>query len=142
MDDFEKRLKQDAARIEVAISPQLEERLDASLHSAGREAPGQTRRSSTSGLWWASSLTGLAATVLVIVLVNWNRTDMDIEAPVLTAGDTVPDYREYMDQLQERLPLNTQTADFGQGLEEELTRLQADIEKARENVSRELDFTF
>ena len=49
---------------------------------------------------------------------------------------------EYMGQLQDRLPLRAETAEFAYGLEEELARLQADIEKARKNVSQDIDFTF
>jgi len=142
MDEFEKRLKQDAACIDASISPELEERLKASVHSIGRELPGRQPRSTTGGLWWASSLTGLAAAALILVLFNWNRAETSVEVPASIAGNTVPDYREYMDQLQDRLPLNTETADFAQGLEEELIRLQSDLEKAREKVSRDMDFTF
>jgi len=142
MDEFEKRLKQDAACIDASISPELEERLKASVHSTGRAARETRPRSTTGGLWWASSLTGLAAAALILVLFNWNRAETDLDVPASMAGNTVPDYREYMDQLQDRLPLNTETAEFVQGLEEELIRLQSDLEKARENVSRDMDFTF
>jgi hypothetical protein len=34
------------------------------------------------------------------------------------------------------------TADFASPLEEEMIRLQADIEKARESVKKDIDFTF
>ncbi len=142
MDEFEKVLKQDAASIRAEISPQLRERIEASLHSAGRDAPLQKQRLTTSHLWWASSLTGLAAAVIVIALVNWNRSPIEPDLPMLTDRDTAPDHREYMQQLQERLPLQAESGQFTHGLEEELVRLQADLEKARESFSKDIDFTF
>ena len=140
MDEFEKRLKRDATAIDASVSPQLEERLAASLHSAGREVPVAEQRSPAfSRLWLASSLTGLAAAAAIMMFVY--RTEPEIvEMPVV--AETVPDYREYMEQLQENLPLRTETVEFADGLEEELTRLKADMLKARETVSRDLDFTF
>lgn len=142
MDEFEKRLKQDAASIRAEVSPQLEERISASLHSAGRDVPLQKPRATTGNLWWASSLTGLAAAVIVILLVNWNRDAVEPQVPLTTTAGAVPDHREYLRQLQQRLPLQTETVEFTQALDEELVRLQADLEKARESVSRDIDFTF
>jgi hypothetical protein len=93
-------------------------------------------------LWWASSLTGLAAAAAVIALLNWNRPDPEPVLPEQTAFQVVPDAREYLQQIQGRLPLRAETADFKHGLEDELVKLQADFEKARENVNRDIDFTF
>ena len=140
MDEFEKRLKRDAEAIEVSITPQLEERIASSLHAAGREVPVATRRAPAfSRLWLASSLTGLAAAAAVMVVMY--RAEPEVVEPPAVA-ETVPDYRDYMEQLQQNLPLRTETVEFADGLEEELTRLKADMLKARDTVSRDLDFTF
>ena len=142
MDEFEKRLKRDAADIDAAISPQLASRIEASLQSVDRIEPIRKKRSATSNLWWASSLTGLAAATAVIALLNWNRSGPEPVLPEQTAFQTVPDAREYLQQIQGRLPLRAETAEFTNGLEDELTRLQADFEKARESVNRDIEFTF
>jgi hypothetical protein len=140
MDKFEKRLKRDADAIEAEVSPELRARIDASLHGIEPLRPASARPpSSPASLWWASSLTGLAAAVLIIVLVNWNRTG---PAPALEGGVaelTVPADPE---QLPMAPLLDIRTADFASPLEEELIKLQSDIEKARESVKKDLDFTF
>ena len=142
MDEFEKRLKNDALDISVEISPQLTSRIEASLLAAERIEPVRQNRSDTSTLWWASSLTGLATAAAVIVLLNWNRPDPEPVLPEQTAFQVVPDAHEYLRQIQGRLPLRTETAVFTHGLEDELQKLQADLEKARENVNRDMNFTF
>jgi hypothetical protein len=142
MDEFKKRLKQDADGIHAEVSQKLEDRIRASLRATRRHAPQSKRRSATSKLWWASSLTGLAAALIAIVVVNLQPVAVEPAAPVAANLQTVPDYQGYMEQLQERLPLRTDSVEFTRGLEEELVRLQADLEKARENVSRDIDFTF
>lgn len=142
MDEFEKRLKRDAQGIDADISPQLASRIEASLRSVERIESLREKGSATSNLWWASSLTGLAAAAAVIALLNWNRPDPEPVLPEQTAFQVVPDAREYLQQIQGRLPLRAETADFKHGLEDELVKLQADFEKARENVNRDIDFTF
>ena len=142
MDEFEKRLKRDAEGIEADLSPQLASRIEASLRSVERIESLREKGSATSNLWWASSLTGLAAAAAVIALLNWNRPDPEPVLPEQTAFAVVPDAREYLQQIQGRLPLRAETADFKHGLEDELVKLQADFEKARENVNRDIDFTF
>ena len=86
MDEFDKRLKRDADAIDVKVSPELRARIDASLQ--GIEPVRQVRREPTPvNMWWASSLTGLAAAVLVIVLINWNQPGADV-TPDETLADT------------------------------------------------------
>jgi hypothetical protein len=88
-------------------------------------------------LWFASSLTGLAAAIGVIVVLNWNRGE--VELPPATVADTpsVTDQEEFRG-----FPLNAQTADLTEPLQEELLNLQADLEKARESVEKDLRSTF
>ena len=142
MDDFEKRLKRDAEAIHAEVSPELKARIDASLH--GIEPIQQARREPPSvNLWWASSLTGLAAAVVVIVLINWNQPGPDV-APVETVAElpTEGDFPTEPDSLADPGLLQFRTADFASPLEQELLKLQSDIEKARESVQDDLDFTF
>ncbi|MDH5345274.1 MAG: hypothetical protein OEW59_05870 [Gammaproteobacteria bacterium] len=137
MDEFGKRLKRDAAAIRAKVPPELRARIDASLvgvtpvHSAGR-------RPEAAKLWWASSLTGVAAAALVIAFVNW-RSHGPETAPVDVAqGVTVPEHAG----LAVPPALEFRTADFVSPLENELDRLRSDIEKARESLRKDLDFTF
>ena len=143
MDKFEKQLKRDADAIEAEVSSELRARIDASLH--GVEPVRQARKAPPAlNLWWASSLTGLAAAVLVIVLVNWNQPDPGV-APVETTADARPEAE--LPTVPEGpgdapMMLDIRTAEFTSPLEQELEKLQSDIEKARESVKKDLDFTF
>ncbi len=140
MDEFEKRLKQDANALEAEVSPQLRARIDASLR--GTERPGAVgpEKRSASRLWLASSLTGLAATIAVIALVNMNRPDPAPVATPVAELPTVP--ASPLDFPLFPPDLDIQSAEFASPLEEELLKLQADIEKARNSVREDIDFTF
>ena len=135
MGEFEKRLKRDADDIEATVSPALRARIDASLHGVQPIRPAKAQ-SAPARLWWASSLTGLAAAVMIIAVVNWNRPAS--EAPPTVADNPQPAVTE--PPLPVRLDIRT--AEFASPLEEELERLQSDIEKARRSVRDDLDFTF
>jgi hypothetical protein len=137
MDEFEKRLKEDAGAIRATVSPELKSRIDASLRGVEPIRPVAESRSSSAGLWWASSLTGLAAAVLVIVLVNMNAPDPAPVEPVVET--TVPDVIETPILAP---MLDVRTAEFTSPLEEELLKLQSDLEKARESVREDLEFSF
>jgi len=140
MDEFEKRLKRDADAIQAEVTPELRARIDASLRGTGQVRPANRQAEpAPANLWWASSLTGLAAAVMVIVLINWDRTE-SVPVPAETIADvTVP---ADPDPLMAPPVLDIRTADFTSPLEDELVRLQSDIEKARESVKKDLDFTF
>jgi len=133
MDKLERRLKEDAALIKAELAPELQERIRASLESTqpAKQAPRATKTPGTS-LWWASSLTGLAAAALLIVVINWNG---DVE-PVVEVSDAVPPGITW--SIQSGFPLNAETAEWTAPLEEELKNLQSDLEKARESVERDL----
>lgn len=146
MDEFEKRLKDDAAAIQVSASPELERRIEASLRDTRQVTPvAPEPRQPVSRLWWASSLTGLATVAAVILLVNWDRAiaparvdpaRVDNES---VATRTVP---AYVEQMPLRIPLDARTAEFEAPLEEELQRLKADLEKARQTLARDIEFAF
>lgn len=140
MDEFEKRLKRDADAIQAEASPELRARIDASLRSTSQVRPaGRKTEPAPANMWWASSLTGLAAAIMVIVLINWNRTDSVPVPAENIANTTVP---ADPDPLMAPPMLDIRTADFTSPLEDELVKLQSDIEKARQSVKKDLDFTF
>ncbi len=137
MDKLERQLQQDAGLIKADISPELQKRIHASLESTRQvEQIPQTAKTPGISLWWASSLTGLAVAALVIVLINWNlTTDPQEVQPVASTPGTVL-------SIQSGFPLSVETADWATPLEEELKNLQSDLEKARENVERDLRLSF
>ena len=137
MDEFENRLKRDAENIRAGISPELRARIDASLRATEQIRPVPEYRTSGMNLWWASSLTGLAAAVIVIVLINWNRATTEL-VPVEAVASVPHNINENQGLYRPQL----KTAGFTKPLEEELIRLQADIERARKNVREDIDFTF
>ena len=137
MDKLEKQLREDASLIKADLSPELRERIRASLESTRPidQAPRETKLPGTT-LWWASSFTGLAAAALVIVFVNWNSIIEPIEdQPVSATPGTVI-------SIPAGFPLNVETAEWATPLEEELKNLQSDLEKAREEVERDLRLSF
>ena len=137
MDKLERQLREDAGRIKADLSPALQERIRASLE-ATRPVDNTPRKTQTPGttLWWASSLTGLTAAALVILFVNWNSAIDPIEdQPVSATPRTIL-------SIPGNFPLNVETAVWATPLEEELKNLQSDLEKARENVERDLRISF
>ncbi len=139
MDEFENRLKRDAEDIRAEASPELRSRIAASLRATDQIRPVPESRASGMNLWWASSLTGLAAAIIVIVLINWNRPTTGMAPGEPVAGETEPGY---VNEIQSLYRPQIKTADFTKPLEEELVRLQADIERARESVKEDINFTF
>ena len=71
MDKLAKLLKDDADLIDVEISDELDRRITASLHGVSPEIPEAVTASRRPAIfWWASSLTGIAAALAVIAIVN------------------------------------------------------------------------
>ena len=135
MDDLDRRLKEDADRIRADVPSDLRSRINASMRTVPLIRPRRTQISLP--LWLAGSLTGAAAAVLAIAVVNW-RESADT-APEPAVAYSVP---QYIDELERELPLRAKTADLTEPLEDELENLRSDLEKARENVERDLRFTF
>jgi len=140
MDKLERELKRDAERIRVEVTPELRARIDASLH-VERIKRRDTRPGRPGGnFWWFSGLTGVAATLIVVILI-----DRGHEATQPVTGEppatvvVVPDSDRLDIQLQ---PLDVRNADFTEPLEDELAKLKSDLEKARDEVERDIRFSF
>lgn len=148
MDELKNRLKQDAAAIRTETTPELRARIDASLHAARERVPPSPStiiKSKSSSLWWASSITGLTAAIAIVVLANWNKP-VEPEVPDISAGTQMPLNNPVSLpegwQIGDEFLLNVESADLTRSLEEELINLQSDLEKARENVERDVKFAF
>ncbi|MDA0681282.1 MAG: hypothetical protein O3A13_06570 [Proteobacteria bacterium] len=140
MDEFEKRLKRDAQAISADVSPELKARIDASLRGTERVAVVSARKSAPTQIGLASSLTGLAAVIVLVVIANLGKQGPDPIPEISVAGRTEPlapiDFPLILPDLK------IDSAQFTSPLEEELLKLRADIKKARNNVKEDIDFTF
>lgn len=145
MDELKTRLIEDAGEIEAVVSPELQRRIDASLHAARetRSVAGQ-RPAKRNSLWLISSITGLTAVALVILVIDWNR-QLE-EAPQEQVADQQLEFTDdaLLDgwNITGGLSLNIESADLTRSLEDELVNLQSDLEKARENVEQDIKFNF
>lgn len=137
MDKLEERLRDDAAMINVTVSPQLDERIRASLQAAAeqRQVPAATPIAKPRwSMWWASSLTGVAATLVAVLLLNlWQ----DEPAPaVAQAPQPSPDV--VAGEPLAMPALKAETAMLTAPLQEELENLEADLKKAEKAVREDI----
>ena len=123
MDDLERRLKDDAERIRVEVSPELDERIRASLEATAPLRPVPTSR--PRWFWWASSLTGVAGALAVIALLNLGRQP---EAPPAVAAQPLL-----------RPALDVRPAVMLGPLESELDNLKRDLARAEAVVREDVD---
>jgi len=129
MDKLENQLRADAASINVTVSPQLEDRIRASLEAVTPEQPEEkSLLQKPLSTWWASSLTGIAAVAVVMVVFNLNQP----EPPA------VPDRSFSLPLLTPNLKINQ--AVMTAPLQKELEDLEADLRKAEEAVRRDIGF--
>ena len=152
MDDLERRLKADADAIDDQVTPDVSARIEASLRGVTPERPAARRARPAEFRWWLlSSLTGVAAVLLVVVALN--RPDTN-ESP-MPGPETVVDTESLRPTpLPEApgpngttveaaiVPLTVAPADFTDPLAEELEAMKSDLERAREAVEKDLRFTF
>jgi hypothetical protein len=136
MDKLERRLRDDAALIRADVSAELDERIRASLEAAAATRGAGQRPGREARLWfWASALTGLAAALALVVVLNSQQQTAD---PVPT-----PEVLVALPPAPVTMPeLNARTAVLTAPLEEELDDLEADIEKARDAVRKDLGLEF
>ena len=133
MDKLHQALKDDAAKIRAEVSPELDQRIQASLQGISPERPARPPRRPLS-LWWASSLTGVAAAAGLVVLVN-----SDIFSP----GPSVPDNAvANVNGTLSTSPvvpeLTARAAVLAGPLEQELENLEADLRKAGRAVRADI----
>jgi len=133
MDKLEKALREDAAKIDVTVSPELDDRIRASLDSVSPEKPASRRRRTVS-LWWASSLTGFAAAFGAIVWINLG-VGVPGGAPVEGGVANVNGAAAPAPMLPE---LDARAAMLADPLEQELRDLEADLRKAGQAVRADL----
>ena len=127
MDKLSKRLREDAANINIEVSAELDERIRASLEGVTPERPRDDFvPPRPRSMWWASSLTGIAAVAVVIVLVNLNQPE---PPPAATAAQTIPTFTPQ---------LITRPAVMTAPLRKELEDLEADLKKAEEAVRKDI----
>lgn len=128
MDKLAQRLREDAERIDVELSPELQRRIEASLHATPQQGRKAAPRRQTTLRWWASGLTGAALAVVVLVVVDMQQG----EPP--PAARVVPPLQEFATQFD----WQPRTAVFTQTLHQELADIESDLKKAERAVMDDL----
>ena len=127
MDKLAKQLREDAEKINVSVSDELDHRIAASLRAVTPVAEKtRTPVSRPPLFWWASTITGVAAALAVIAIVNWQADQRPVATPVPVAD------------LQPSIELNMEAAMLTAPLQQELEALQSDLKKAEEKVRRDI----
>jgi len=129
MDKLAKRLRDDAARIDVNVSDELDRRIEASLLAVTPEMADQRPviPARPPMFWWASTITGVAAAVAVIAIMNWQAPQQPAAEVPLNIVAVVPE-----------IDLKAEAAVLTNPLQEELENLESDLKKAEEKVRREI----
>ncbi len=137
MDNFTRRLREDAATIDAEVSPQLETRIQASLAAIEPDVARQRRPARRPvSFWLASSLTGVAAALAVIAVLNVNDPDEPVVVPRIVAGNPAQPLEI------PALDLDAEAAMLTAPLARELENLQADLKKAEEVVRGDVRIDF
>jgi hypothetical protein len=127
MDKLAQRLHDDAGKIEVTLSDELDRRIAASLLaiSPEPEAP-RAKPLRPLSTWWASSITGVAAVVAVIAVINSEPEPVSItEPPAPTLALPFVDW-------------HPKPAVMLGPLQQEYEDLQADLKKAEKALKRDI----
>lgn len=137
MDELARRLRDDAATIDADISAQLDSRIQASLAAIEPELARQRKPARRPvSFWLASSLTGVAAALAVIAVLNIDDADEPAAVPRTVARNPVP-------PLQiPALDLDVEAAMLTDPLTRELEDLQADLKRAEEVVRGDVRIDF
>jgi hypothetical protein len=132
MDKLAKRLREDAERIDATISPQLDERISASLRASTPEQPPTPRQSGRPWIFWlASSLTGAAAAMALIAVLNLRDETV---APTPAVADGVSSESTGVPIFD----LHAEAAVLTSPLSKELEALQSDLKRAEEKVREDI----
>jgi hypothetical protein len=129
MDKLAKRLREDAANINVSVSDELDRRIEASLLAVSPEMAEQRPVTPVKPalFWWASTVTGIAAAVVVIAIMNWRAPGQPVADVPLNIVAAVP-----------AIDLKAEAAVLTNPLQEELDNLESDLKKAEEKVRRDI----
>ena len=132
MDKLAKQLKDDAARIDVQISDELDRRISASLQGVTPEGPDtDVVRQRPAAFWWASSLTGVAAALIIVAVIN---SKPQIETVPSVSPETSPVTVATIPTIDWK----AESAMLTRPLQRELEDLQADLKKAEAKVKKEI----
>ena len=137
MDKLANRLREDAAKIDAEISAQLDSRIQASL--AAIEPAGSRQRKAARrpvSFWLASSLTGVAAALAVIAVLNVVDSNKPAAVPRTVATSPAPPL------AIPALDLDVEAAMLTAPLAQELEDLQADLKKAEAVVRGDVRIDF
>lgn len=127
MDKLATQLREDAERINATVSDELDHRIVASLRAVTPVAERKPAPAARPPLfWWASTITGVAAALAVIAVVNRQVDEQPVATPAPMAA------------VQPPIELNMETAMLTAPLQEELEALQSDLKKAEEKVRRDI----
>ena len=131
MDKLARQLKQDAGRIDARVSEELDRRIEASLHAADQIKPEAPRpKARPASFWWASSLTGIAAAIAVIAILN------ALQTPTPSNSAPPPQVAEVYEVPT--IQLKTESAMLTEPLRQELENLQSDLKRAEEKVKEDM----
>ena len=137
MDELARKLREDAAKIDADVSAQLESRIQASLNAVEPDALRQRKpQRRPVSFWLASSLTGVAAALAVIVVLNLGDTPEPAAVPLVVANTPTPQI------AVPALNLEVEAAMLASPLAQELEDLQADLKKAEELVRGDVRIDF
>ena len=132
MDKLTRQLREDASAINAEVPAAVNRRIDAELRSTLPEKRAAKLHGRPRILWLAGFMT---AAVLVVALGVFQRgTGVDeitvAATPAYTAEPSLP------------IPLRIEPVVLTRPLQQELLDLQADVEKARQSIERDLRRTF
>lgn len=130
MDKLAEQLRRDAEEINAQVSAQLDERIRASLESVSQDRTNAAAERPSATFWWASSLTGIAATLLLIAIVNLSPTEQE---PGVTQPPPLESMAMQFDGLTLIDAVSTQT------LEQELINIQMDLRKAEQALRDDIE---
>ncbi len=132
MDKLANQLKYDAAQLDVEISDELDRRITASLRAVTPETPEKPRiQQRPAAFWWASSLTGVAAALIMIAIVN-RQPAPDMTVP--SVAETSP----VKESVTPTIDWKTESAMLTRPLQQELEDLRSDIKKAEQKVKDDI----
>lgn len=132
MDKLAEQLQADAALIDVQVSDELDRRIAASLRgiSPQTQKPAAVRARPAT-FWWASSLTGIAATFVIIAVLN-PRSSPERHSPLPT------DIPPASMMAAPAIDWQVESAMLTNPLRQELLALQSDVRKAEQRVKEDI----